>query len=117
MRRADMTGWLTEIAEIALGYMALTQPGIRAQTPALQWTPLTQDGRLTLDALSWALLQGLIDERTALTMAPLDIQDADAVLEQARAERAERASAWPETQPDELEFERDLRNQIEQLEK
>lgn len=116
MRRADMTGWLTEIAEIALGYMALTQPGIRAQTPALQWTPLTQDGRLTLDTLSWALLQGLIDERTALTMAPLDIQDADAVLEQARAERAERASAWPETQPDELEFERDLRNQIERLE-
>ena len=47
----------------------------------LVWEPLTgNDGKLTLTALQWAYSQGLIDRRTALMLAPIDIGDVEAVL-------------------------------------
>jgi len=105
-RRGEVAGWLTQIAEIALGYLSLTEPGVTAETPALQWQKLTQDGRLTLDTLTWALQAGLLDMRTALLLAPVDVEDVDAVLEQAQQESAERqaqaveqATAMAKVQP------------------
>lgn len=91
MRRGEMAGWLTELAEIVLAYLSLTTPGVTTETPSLQWEKLDQDdGRLTLDTLTWALQEGLIDEKTALMLAPIDVEDIEGVLTAARAEREKR---------------------------
>lgn len=91
-RRAQMVGWLTEIAEIALAYLSLVQPGVStAEQPVLQWEQMEQDdGRLTLDTVTWAYTEGLLDRKTALMLAPLDVDDIDAVLEAAEQEHQER---------------------------
>jgi hypothetical protein len=89
-RRGDIAGWLVQVAEVVLGYLSLIEPGVTAETPSLQWQKLTQDGQLTLDTIEWAYAQGLLDERTALMLAPVDVEDIDAVLELARTEREER---------------------------
>src|SRR5690606_19169530 len=105
-----------DIAEIALGYLALMTPGVAVETPTLQWQPITQDERMTLDTLIWSYTEGLIDRRTALMLAPLDVDDVGTVLEAADQEREERAAQFPEAQPDEQAFDTDLAAQIEDLE-
>lgn len=115
-RRGEMTSWLTQIAEIALGYLALMTPGVTLETPVIQWQKLTQDGRLTLDALQWAYLEGLIDRRTALILAPIEVEDIDQVLDAADEEAKERAAMMPEMQPDEQQFDKDLEREINDLE-
>lgn len=101
-KRTEAGDWLQDLAEIVLGYMALIQPGINAEQPTLQWESLNQqDGRLTLDTVTWAYAEGLIDERTALILAPVDIEDIDQVLERAAEERSRNAlptegSSFPE---------------------
>lgn len=115
-RRGEMARWLTEIAEIALGYLALTTPGVTVVTPTIQWQPITQDDRMTLDTLTWAYSEGLIDRKTALMLAPIDVDDIDAVLDAADEEREERMAQFPEAQQDEGQFDADLENEINQLE-
>lgn len=89
-RRGEAAGWLVEIAQIVNAYQSLTTPGVSQETPTLQWQKLTQDGTLTLETLKWAYAEGLIDERTALMLAPVDIADVDTILAQAKKERKER---------------------------
>lgn len=115
-RRGEMVGWLTEIAEIALGYLALVTPGITIETPTLQWQPITQDERMTLDTLTWAHTEGLIDDRTALMLSPIDVDDVDAVLEKAKEEREARMAQFPETSQDEQQFDQDLADELNDLE-
>jgi hypothetical protein len=115
-RRGEMAAWLTEIAEIALGYLALITPGVAVQMPIIQWQPITQDDRMTLDTLTWAYTEGLLDRRTALMLAPVDVDDIDAVLDAADEEREERMAQFPEAQTDEGQFDADLENEINQLE-
>lgn len=113
-KRGEMIGWLTELAEIVLGLLSLTEPGVVAETPALQWEELDQaDGRLTLDTVSWGYAEGLLDRRTALMLAPVEVADMDMVLEQAQREAAERT---PPELRDEEQFDEDLRSEIEDLE-
>lgn len=112
-KRGEIGGWLTELAEIALGYLALTEPGIVAETPTLQWQKLTQDARMTLDTLVWAYAEGLLDRRTALLLAPIDVGDVDAVLDAAEAEMVGRT---PPQLRDEKQFDEDLEAEIENLE-
>lgn len=89
-RRGEAAGWLVEIAQIVNAYQSLTIPSVSQETPTLQWQKLTQDGTLTLETLKWAYAEGLIDERTALMLAPVDIADVDTILAQAKKERKER---------------------------
>lgn len=100
MKRAEMGEWLTELAEIALAYLGLTQPGVgTAESPVLQWEQLEQDdGRLALDVITWAFSEGLLDKRTALMLAPIDVEDIEAVLEQAEKERQERQEQFDQTE-------------------
>lgn len=112
-KRAEISGWLTELAEIVLGLLALTTPGVTAETPTIQWQKLTQDERLVLDALIWAYTEGLIDRRTALMLAPIDVEDIDGVLEAAEAEMVART---PPQLRDEDQFDRDLADEIGNLE-
>ncbi len=89
-RRGEATGWLVEIAQIVNAYQSLTIPSVSQEAPTLQWQKLTQDGTLTLETLKWAYAEGLLDERTALMLAPVEIADIDAVLAAAKKERQER---------------------------
>lgn len=90
MYQGEMGGWLKEIGAIVLAYLSLMQPGVTAEVPGLQWKKLTQDGRLTLDTIVWALEKGLLDRRTALMLAPVEVEDMDAVLDAAEEERVQR---------------------------
>lgn len=102
-RREDAANWLVEVAEVVLGYLSLIQPGVSRETPTIQWERLTQDGALTLQVLVWAFTEGLIDERTALMLSPLDVENIDDVLSAAKAEReqrmAEAQALLPDTTP------------------
>ena len=67
MKRGEMAGWLTELAEIVLALLAVTEPGVIAeQSPTLQWDSLDQqDGKLTLETVAWAYAEGLLDDTVA----------------------------------------------------
>lgn len=118
MLRGDMARWLVEVAEIALAYLALVEPGVNEGEITLQWEALDQgDGTLTLEAIKWGYLEGLIDELTALQMLPVEIDDPKGVLEKAKREREERMAQLPEMQNgSEEEFDAALADEINQLE-
>lgn len=102
-RRQDAAGWLVQVAEIVLGYLGLITPGLgNAEKPVIQWSKLTNDGALTLQTLSWAFTEGLIDEKTALMLAPIEVSDIQQVLDQARKERAERMAEAQALAPQDL---------------
>jgi hypothetical protein len=100
MKRAEMAGWMQELAEIALSFISLVNPSAgTAETPALQWEQLDQDdGKLTLEVVAWAFAEHLIDRRTALMLAPLDVDDIDVVLAAAETERQERQEEFNQNQ-------------------
>ena len=99
-RRGEMVAWLTEVAEIALAYLSLTTPRVSAQTPSLQWEALDQeDGTLTLETIKWAFGEGLLDEKTALQLMPVEIEDPEAALAKAKQEREQRRAAAARTAP------------------
>jgi hypothetical protein len=89
-RRGESAGWLLAVAQIVNGYQALMLPSVAIETPALQWQKVTQDGKLTLDVVKWAYAEGLLDMRTALMLAPVDVQDIETVLAAAKQEREAR---------------------------
>ena len=115
MKQGEAAGWIKELVEVVLGLMSLTMPGVTVDMPSIQWEPLTtDDGNLTLNTIKWAFTEGLLDERTALQLAPIDIEDIDAVLQKAQEERAER---YPEQlAPQETAVANNLRDEINQLE-
>lgn len=111
-RRGQVGQWLLELASIVLAYLALVEPGVSAdEAPALQWHKLTQDGKLTLETISWALAEGLIDRRTALMLAPVEVEDIDAVLATAQQEVEARREQDKQDQMDQQ-----LADEIEALE-
>lgn len=99
-RRKDAGGWLLEVAEIVLAYSALVAPGVSQETPTIQWRKLTDDGALTLQVLAWAFSEGLLDERTALMLAPIEVTSVDEILAAAREERAQRMAEAAALLPD-----------------
>ena len=88
------------------------EPGVVVETPQVQFEELAdQDGALTLETLRWAYAEGLIDDRTALMLAPVRFEDIDALLEAAAEQREERAaqfSGGPDEQRSAFAFEREL---------
>jgi len=96
MRRGEIAKWLTTIAEVVLSYLSLVEPGVVSETPQIQWESLaSNDGNLTLSTVQWAFSEGLIDAKTALILAPVDIEDINAVLDKAKEENE---AAQPENQ-------------------
>lgn len=90
-----MRYWLQEIVSIVLSYMSLYDSQIKVEIPVIQFAPLvTTDGKLTLDAISLGLKEGLLDRETALRLMPLDIDDPRAVLDAVDAEAAAAADAF-----------------------
>lgn len=100
-RRGKMAAWLVEIAAIVLAYLALMMTRVRAQEPTLQWEELDQqDGTLTLETIKWAYPVGLLDDLTAISLMPVDVEDPQAVLAQAKKEREEKAALAAKIAPD-----------------
>lgn len=89
-KQGETRQWLLQIAEIVLELLSIVEPGVKAQTPALQWRKISQDGRLTLATLEWAYAEGLIDRRTALMLAPVEVENLDEVLDAAESEFTKR---------------------------
>lgn len=116
MRRGEIAGWLTEIAEIALGYLALVTPGVSTiETPRLDWEDLTtQDGKLTLETLKWAHLEGLLPDKLALMLAPINVENVGEAIAEAKEEQAEREAKQQEQA--EAQMDRQLQDEIENLE-
>lgn len=94
-KRGECTGWMLDIARVALGYMALVERGVTAAGLAVTWEPLTEaDDVLTLEAVKWAYAEGLLDQLTALNLLPVEVDDPQAVLNQAKQEADERRAEF-----------------------
>ena len=115
MKQGEAIGWIKQLLEVVLAMMSLSRPGVTTEIPAIQWDDMTtDDGNLTLETIRWALTEGLIDERTALQLAPVDIEDIDAVLAKAKEEREER---FPEQlAPGNTAVDNNLQDEINRLE-
>ena len=98
------TGWMLELARVALATISLTTQGVRADEDiSIAWQPLIDaEGALTLNTLRWLLGDGLIDEETAVRLAPVDIPDPKAALDKGRLEAEERAARTPD--PADVDF-------------
>jgi len=82
-RQKACTPWILEVCRIVQAYEEIISPE-RREDPILQWAKLTQNGRMVLDAVNWAFGEGLLDEKTALTLLPIDIENPDEVLKKAK---------------------------------
>lgn len=97
--RGRATHWLNELARVIAAYESLLNPGVQYSEPQIAWSPLTEkDGALTLSALQWAKSEGLIDEATALRLAPVDVPDVKVTLDAAHKERDEAQAKAAEAQ-------------------
>lgn len=104
-QRGEVAAWMLALSKVVLATYGLWERGITDAEPVLAWEPLTNaDDMLTVEAVRWAYVEGLLTEETALRMLPLDIQDPAAELEAARAERDSRRPApfEPDTPPEEM---------------
>lgn len=92
MRRSEMSLWLNEIAQVVAVYLSLVSPDlVTGEVPKIQWEQLDhEDGTLTLETIKWAYLEGLVDERTALMLAPVEFEDIDQILLSAREQNEEK---------------------------
>ncbi len=105
-KRGQVSGWVLQLAEVVNALQALTMPGVTREKPTIMWDELTsEDGALTQQYVEWAYSEGLIDRKTALMLAPKKIEDIDAVLAKAKAERSNA------DEEQDREFTRALRNQ------
>lgn len=99
-KRGATRDWLTQIATIAAAYLCVINPNMKFQVPTIQWQPIAdKDGRLTLDAIKFGYLNGLIDARTALVLMPIEINEPDATLFKAQLELEARQEKAAQNQP------------------
>ena len=92
MRRSEMSIWLNEIAQVVAVYLSLVSPDLVTQEqPGIQWEQLDhEDGSLTLETIKWAFLEGLIDDKVALMLAPVEFENIDQILEAAKEQNEEK---------------------------
>lgn len=97
--------WLRRLAQVVTGYMSLTDPKIKAGEPKrIRFAPLmSQEGKLTIEAVALGLKAGLLDRETALRLLPLDIENPEAVLKKVDKEQAAAADAFERNVDKELE--------------
>jgi hypothetical protein len=89
-RQKSCTPWLLLTAKIVGAYLSVVDVTEDYKDPQLQWTKLTQNGRMVMDAVAWAYGEGLLDEETALTLLPLEIENPEEVLKKAKKDAAKR---------------------------
>ena len=89
-RQKACTPWILETCAVVQAYLRVLNPGFSTDVPLLQWDKLTQNGRLVLDTVNWAFEKSLLDEKTALTLLPLEVEDPEGVLRQAKKDAEKR---------------------------
>lgn len=95
--RAEL--WLLELLTTVLVFMSLMDPQIKVEDITLKWQSLTgQDGRLTLDAIKLGLEKGILDDETALSLMPLDIDNPADVLAKVKAQLEQEADEFDRRQ-------------------
>lgn len=89
-KRAELS-WVRELLKIVVMWYSMMNVGIREDdVVSIEYPELTnEDGRLTLDAVSTGLREGLLDDETALRLMPLDIDNPAAVIEAMRLQNEE----------------------------
>ena len=94
-QQGDCNDWVIETAEIVLAYLSLYEPGVRAnEQVVVQWPSITgDDGRLTLEAIKICMQFQLLDDETALSLMPLDIENPREVLDKLKAQLEEERQA------------------------
>lgn len=86
-KRSQARGWLIEMLDIVQSYMVVLRIIPRIEKTAIIWDALTgENGKLTIETLQWLLEQNLIDDATALKLAPIDIENVEETIKQAREE-------------------------------
>lgn len=93
-RRALARAWVLDVMSVVQRFMvARGEIGGVDDGVNILWEGLTsQDGKLTLEVIRWAVTEGFMDGKTALELAPVDIDDVDAVIEAAMGERSRQAA-------------------------
>ena len=98
-RRGLVEMWMQQIARVVLAYYSVFETRIDPETSiGIQWQPLSeQDGNLVLNAVKYAHSEAaIIDDRTALELLPLRIEDIDQALTDGKKQREERQAAQDE---------------------
>lgn len=90
MRQRGYLGWIRRTAEVVVALLSIIKPGVSREEFTTQFAKISQNGRLTLDAIAWAYGEGLLDERTALLLLPADIENPDEILKQAKRDAKKR---------------------------
>lgn len=91
-KRTDARGWLLELLDIVQSYMVVLRIIPQIEKVVILWDALTDgDGKLTQETIKWALEQGLIDQATALALAPLEIENVEETIKKANDELAQKA--------------------------
>ncbi len=90
-KRTEARGWLLELLDIVQSYMVVLRMIPQIENVVILWDALTDgDGKLTQETIEWALEQGLIDQATALTLAPLEIENVEETIKKANDELKQR---------------------------
>lgn len=86
MRQKTCAKWILPTLEIVNRYISLMKPGVPVTEIMLRWAKISQNGRLTLETVTWAFENNLLDEKLALLLLPADIENPDEVLKLAKKE-------------------------------
>jgi len=92
-RRGLVETWMQQIARVVLAYYSVFETRVDAETPIMiQWQPLNeQDGNLVLNAVKYAHSEtSIIDDKTALELLPLRIENVEDALRAGQKQRDER---------------------------
>lgn len=86
-KRTAARGWFIEMLDIVQSYMVVLRQIPQIEKTVIIWDALTgEDGKLTIETLQWAVENNLIDDVTALKLAPIEIENVEETIEQAREE-------------------------------
>lgn len=93
-KQGAVNRWFLQVIEVVMAYISLFEVSAtvaRDDQPTIEWPALTEkDGRLTLDTLIWAQEKNLLPDAQALGLAPIDVDNPDEAVEQAREEAKEK---------------------------
>jgi hypothetical protein len=111
-KRAAAEKWMQNLNALVLAWLSLSDATIKtSEVVEIKWDSLTnEDGTLKLSTLQWLYGEGLIDRETALTEAPIPLDNIPDILDRAEQEREARQAAL-EDQQDRLIAQADARAQ------
>lgn len=90
MRQKECAPWIRQVSKIVQAFNSILKPGSSTEEATLQWPKLSQNGRLTKESVEWAFDKGLLGDRDSLLLLPLDVENPDRALSQAKKDAKRR---------------------------